>query len=50
MEAIKKLIKIDNIIHIIAISALEQESSVLEAVKKGVMDYIQKPFKKDVVS
>lgn len=44
IEAIEEIIRIKRSANIIAITAIGQESVVLEATLKGAKDFIQKPF------
>ena len=48
-ETIEELLKHDSAAKIIIISALGREELVLEAAKKGIKDFIQKPFKSDQI-
>lgn len=44
IEAIKKIIDIDNEASIVACSALSQQKVVVEAIESGAKDFIVKPF------
>lgn len=47
IEATRRITKHDKNAQIIMISAMGQESLVMEAINAGAKDYILKPFKKD---
>lgn len=47
IEAVKEIIKIDNSAKIVMVSALGQESKVMEAIIAGAKGFIVKPFKED---
>lgn len=49
LSALKELRKIDPAAKVIMLTALGQESVVLEAVKSGARDFIVKPFERDRV-
>ena len=49
LSALKELKKIDADVKVIMLTALGQESVVLEAVKSGAKDFIVKPFERDRV-
>ena len=49
IETIEEIIGINNNAKIIVVSALGQETLVLEAAKKGAKDFIVKPFKEEQV-
>ncbi len=49
IEAIEEIFKIDKSVKIIVITAIGQESMILEATQKGATEFLQKPFKKDEV-
>jgi two-component system chemotaxis response regulator CheY len=49
LSALKELKKIDADAKVIMLTALGQESVVLEAVKSGAKDFIVKPFERDRV-
>ena len=49
IEAVKKIIQIDQSAKIIMCSALGQESLVIEALEAGAKDFIVKPFKPEKV-
>jgi two-component system chemotaxis response regulator CheY len=44
IEAARKIMKIDKEAKIIIISAMEQETMVMDAIAVGARDYIMKPF------
>jgi len=51
IEATKKIIKLDKSARVVIISAMGQESLVMEAINVGAKDYILKPFSsKDILS
>lgn len=47
IQAIEEIIKSDPRALIIVVSAMGQESLILEATKKGAKEFIQKPFNSD---
>ena len=49
IETIEEIIGFDKNAKIIVVSALGQETLVLEAAKKGAKDFIVKPFKEEQV-
>ena len=49
LTALKEIRKIDQQAKVIMLTALGQESVVLEAVKSGARDFIVKPFERDRV-
>lgn len=49
LSALKELRKIDPTVKVIMLTALGQESVVLEAIKSGARDFIVKPFERDRV-
>ena len=49
LTALKELRKIDPAAKVIMLTALGQESVVLEAVKSGAKDFVVKPFERDRV-
>jgi len=49
LSALKELRKIDPNAKVIMLTALGQESVVLEAVKSGAKDFVVKPFERDRV-
>ena len=49
LTALKELRKIDPAAKVIMLTALGQESVVLEAVKSGAKDFVVKPFEQDRV-
>ena len=49
LTALKTIIAFDPKAHVIMLTALGQESVVLEAVKSGARDFIVKPFEHDRV-
>ncbi len=49
LTALKELRKIDPNAKVIMLTALGQESVVLEAVKSGARDFVVKPFERDRV-
>lgn len=49
LSALKELRKIDPNAKVVMLTALGQESVVLEAVKSGARDFIVKPFERDRV-
>lgn len=49
IETIEEILKLDSKALIVVVSALGQETLVLEAAKKGAKDFIQKPFKKEQI-
>ena len=50
IETIEEIMNFDKNATIVAISALGQESLVLEAAKKGAKDFIVKPFKSEQIT
>jgi two-component system, chemotaxis family, chemotaxis protein CheY len=44
IEAIREIIKKDNKAKIIVITAMDQESLIMEAIHAGAKDYLLKPF------
>ena len=44
IEAIEDIMRIDRTANIIVITAIGQESVILEATLKGAKDFVQKPF------
>lgn len=49
IEALKEIKEIDKNAKVIMVSALGQESLVMEALEAGAVDFITKPFKKEKV-
>jgi len=49
LTALKELRKIDPAAKVVMLTALGQESVVLEAVKSGAKDFVVKPFERDRV-
>jgi two-component system chemotaxis response regulator CheY len=49
LTALKELKKIDPNVKVVMLTALGQESVVLEAVKSGAKDFVVKPFERDRV-
>ncbi|KKK43712.1 hypothetical protein LCGC14_0683990 [marine sediment metagenome] len=49
LKAIEEIIKFDKKAKIVVVSAMGQQSSVLEALGKGAKEFIQKPFRDDDV-
>ncbi len=49
LKAIEEIIKFDKKAKIVVVSAMGQQSSVLEAMGKGAKEFIQKPFRDDDV-
>jgi len=49
LTALKTIVEFDPKAHVIMLTALGQESVVLEAVKSGARDFIVKPFEHDRV-
>ena len=49
IEATEEILKINSKALIIGVSALGQEALVLEALKKGAKEFIQKPFKTEQI-
>jgi two-component system, chemotaxis family, chemotaxis protein CheY len=47
LSALKELRKIDPSAKVVMLTALGQESVVLEAVKSGAKDFVVKPFERD---
>jgi two-component system chemotaxis response regulator CheY len=44
IEAIRKLVKLDKDAKVIIVSAMDQESLVMDAINVGARDYLLKPF------
>jgi two-component system chemotaxis response regulator CheY len=49
IETIERIMKINKFTSILVISAIEEEDMILDAIKKGALDYVQKPFKKQQI-
>ncbi len=49
IEATRKIIQMDKSARIVMISAMEQESLVMEAINAGARDYLLKPFSADEI-
>ncbi len=49
LEALREIRQMDPSAKVIMVSALGQESLVMEALEAGALDFITKPFKKDKV-
>ncbi|MHA1146272.1 MAG: response regulator [Candidatus Helarchaeota archaeon] len=49
IETIEKIIELDKSAKIVVVSALGQETLVMEAAKKGAKDFIIKPFKDEQI-
>ena len=49
IEALQEIMDADSEAHVIMVSALGQDTLVLEAVEAGAKDFIVKPFKEDKV-
>ena len=50
IEATKQILKIDNEVKIIIVTAMPQESIVMEAIGAGARDYILKPFRPEDIT
>jgi two-component system chemotaxis response regulator CheY len=50
LTALKEIVSFDSKARVIMLTALGQESVVLEAVKSGARDFIVKPFEHERVS
>ncbi|HID32367.1 MAG TPA: response regulator [bacterium (Candidatus Stahlbacteria)] len=44
IEAVKEIVKIDPKARILMVSAMGQQSLVIEAIQAGALDYVVKPF------
>jgi two-component system, chemotaxis family, chemotaxis protein CheY len=44
LEALKKILEIDKTAKVVMVSAVGQQSNVLNAIKSGAKDFILKPF------
>lgn len=49
IDAVKDIIEIDPDAKIIMVTAAGQKANMIEALKKGAADFIQKPFDMDVI-
>lgn len=49
IETIESILRVNPNALIIAVSALGQETLILEAAKKGAKDFLQKPFKREQI-
>ncbi|GJM26003.1 MAG: chemotaxis protein CheY [Phycisphaerae bacterium] len=49
LEALEKIRELDPKARVIVISAIDQRSSLMQAVKLGAVDYVVKPFDRDGV-
>ena len=49
IEAAKKICQMDKGARVVMISAMEQESLIMEAINAGARDYILKPFSADEI-
>lgn len=49
IEALQEIMAVDPEAHVVMVSALGQDTLVLEAVEAGARDFIVKPFKEDKV-
>lgn len=49
LEALKELKKIDPNVRVAMVTAMGQQSIIMEAIKNGAKDYVVKPFEKDRV-
>ncbi|MFX1392882.1 MAG: response regulator [Promethearchaeota archaeon] len=47
IEAIEEILKINNSVKILVVSAVGQEHLIMEATEKGAKDFIQKPINKE---
>lgn len=49
INALEKILEFDADAKIIIVTAAGQKSNVVEALKKGAADFVQKPFESDVI-
>lgn len=49
ITTIKEIRQIDHVVKIVVCSAMSQKKMVLEAVKSGADDFIEKPFKEEKI-
>ena len=49
IEAVREIIEVDPDAKIIMVTAAGQKANMIEALKKGAADFIQKPFDMDVI-
>ncbi len=50
IDAVSEIMRVDPNAKIIMVTAAGQKSNVVEALKRGAVDFIQKPFEKEVIA